>query len=231
MLKLAEDIKEILTSILLSSKSVLLKKWKLLEVIKRCSKPFSTILFFRKNTILIGMTPYYRQPCISRFYDVTKCRFWKFFPDWGTWSMTFLRDHFVADLFVTAYFFAATFRRRPFWRQFGSLWQFSCLYVLFFCFFHLAYIGLYTKLVAVNSLPNLKTWLLLLVPVDIGSKHQQTWSKAPFTRATFSYENRHFAFFFLYCSCFFLDWRKKKAKMPNLEGKSRPCECSFTLMQ
>ena len=54
-------------------------------------------------------------------------------------------------------------------------------------------------------------------------------SKAAFTRGTFSYENRHFAFFLsqLLLFLFFLHLRKKKGKMPILAAKSRMCERSL----
>ena len=59
------------------SKSVLLKKWELLEVIKRCSKPFFHNFLYSQKYDLIRLTPYHWQPCISQFCDITKAWFCK----------------------------------------------------------------------------------------------------------------------------------------------------------
>ena len=53
--------------------------------------------------------------------------------------------------------------------------------------------------------------------------------KSAFTRATFSCENRRLAFFLSQSILFlsFLIWDKRKGKMPILEAKSRPRNCSL----
>ena len=53
------------------SRWVLLKKWELLGVIKKCTKPYSTIpLIWEIN--LIRLAPYHWRPCVSKFRDIRK---------------------------------------------------------------------------------------------------------------------------------------------------------------
>ena len=54
------------------SKSVLFKKWELLEITKTCPKPFFHNLPCLRKHDLIRLTPYHWQNCISQFCDITK---------------------------------------------------------------------------------------------------------------------------------------------------------------
>ena len=59
------------------SRSVLSKKWELLEVIKRCPKPCFTIPLIRKNRFNLFEYVYHWQNCVSKFYGIRKRWFCK----------------------------------------------------------------------------------------------------------------------------------------------------------
>ena len=48
--------------------------WKLLEVIKRCLKPYEPLFLLSTNIDLVPLTPYHWQLCVSNFWNVRKGR-------------------------------------------------------------------------------------------------------------------------------------------------------------
>ena len=74
------------------SKSVLLKKWELREVVERCPQTFFHNSHYFQKCDLIHLTTYHWKPCISQFCDIERHNFAKILADKATRLSTGSKD-------------------------------------------------------------------------------------------------------------------------------------------